>query len=102
MATLKWSLKSAEELESIYGYIAEDSPFYARVQVEKVIKGVRRLADFPGSGRTLPEFPHLPYREMIIGSYRCIYRHDSISGIIMIVTIVHGSRLLAVEMLADT
>ena len=102
MATLKWSVQSAEDLELIYDYITVDSPFYARVQIERVLKVVRRLAAFPESGRTLPEFPNRPYRETIIGSYRCIYRYDRGTGIIMIVTILHGSRLLVDEMLTDT
>ena len=101
MAKLKWSQKSAEDLELIHDYIATDSPFYARVQIERIFKGVERLRDFPQSGRSLPEFPLLPYRELIIGSYRCIYRFDAISGIIMMVTVVHGSRLLKDEMLSE-
>jgi plasmid stabilization system protein ParE len=43
------------DLEDIYDYIATDSPFYARLQVEKVIASVERLQLFPAFGRPLPE-----------------------------------------------
>jgi plasmid stabilization system protein ParE len=62
---------------------------------------VERLTDFPASGRPLPEFPQLPYRELIIGSYRCIYRYDGVAGNVMMVTVVHGSRLLVDVMLSE-
>lgn len=101
MAKLKWSRKSAEDLEAIHDYIATDSPFYARVQIERIFKAVERLADFPESGRPLPEFPQLPYRELIIGSCRCIYRYDGNAGNVIMVTVVHGSRLLIDVMLPE-
>ena len=34
----------------------------------------RRLERFPRSGRLLPEFPDLPYREVIVSPYRFFYR----------------------------
>ena len=37
MARLIWSNKAIRDIESIYDFIAEDSPFYAKVQVERVV-----------------------------------------------------------------
>jgi|GEM_PF-3379455 len=34
MATVIWAEKSLTDLEDIYDYIAADSPFYARHQIE--------------------------------------------------------------------
>ena len=34
----------------------------------------RRLEWFPESGRALPEFPDLPYREVIVAPYGFFYR----------------------------
>lgn len=43
MARLSWSDKAIRDLESIYDFIAADSPFYAKVQVERVVAVTERL-----------------------------------------------------------
>ena len=35
---------------------------------------LRRLEEFPESGRLIPEFPGLPHREVIVPPYRFFYR----------------------------
>jgi len=94
MAALIWSEKSLADIEELYDYIAVDSPFYARHQVEKIVAAAERLRDFPESGRTIPEFPHAPYREIIVDPYRLIYRHIPGSSQLVVVAVVHGKRLL--------
>lgn len=74
MAAVIWTEKSLTDLEDIFDYIAADSPFYARHQVEKIITSVERLQAFPSSGRPLPEFPDSPFRELILDPYRIVYR----------------------------
>jgi plasmid stabilization system protein ParE len=101
MAEIIWSDKSVTDLELIHDYITADSPFYARVQIERIFKSVKRLNSFPESGRKVPEFPHLPYREIIVGSYRCIYRIEQTIDSVFIVTIVHSSRLLIEGMIDE-
>lgn len=100
MASLIWSEKAAADLELIHDFIATDSPFYARVQVERLITAAERLVHFPESGRSLPEFPHLPHRELIVGSYRIIYRYEPAAEVAMIVTVVHSARLLQQDQIA--
>lgn len=94
MAKLKWSLESISDLENIYNYIATDSPIYARHQIEHIFQAVERLRRFPESGRHLPEFQHLPHREIIVDSYRVIYRYESGNNEVVVITVVHGKRLL--------
>ncbi len=53
---------------------------------------MRRLSRFPQSGRFLPEFPDLPYREVIVLQYRFIYRVDNAS--VWIVAVRHAARLV--------
>lgn len=100
MAELIWSEQAIADIEDIYDYIANNSPFYARFTTGSVLKAIERLQVFPESGRHIPEFPHLPHREVITGSYRVIYRHDSYNDVVIIVTVAHGSRLLT-EILPD-
>ena len=76
MATIRWTDKAVSDIEDIYDYIATDSPFYAKHQVEKFLTAVKKLLDFPSSGRQIPEFPDLPHREILISPYRIIYRYE--------------------------
>ena len=97
MATITWSQKSVSDLEEIFDYIAVDSPFYAQHQVEKIMVSVERLLTFPASGRSLPEFPASPLREIIIDPYRIVYRTSASE--VLIIAVIHGKRLLREEML---
>jgi plasmid stabilization system protein ParE len=72
-------------------FIRRDSPpaaVHFRDRVEKVL---RRLEEFPESGRVTPEFPELPYREVVISPYRFLYR---VKGeIVWIVAVRHGAQV---------
>lgn len=94
MPQLIWSNKAASDLEGIHDYIAKDSIFYAIVQVDRLVKSVERLQAFPESGRILPEYPNTPYREVISGSYRIIYRYETTQDRILIVAVAHSARLI--------
>ena len=94
MAEIIWSEEAISDLEDIYDYIARDSPWYARQQVERIGNVAQRLRQSPESGRHLPEFPRLPHREVIVGNYRVLYRYDSENNVVNIVSVVHGARLL--------
>jgi addiction module RelE/StbE family toxin len=99
MAEIVWSDKAVADLERIHDYIAADSPFYARVQIERILKSVNRLISFPESGRKLPEFSTLQNREVIVGAYRCIYRFEKATDRLFMVTVIHGHRMLIEDML---
>ena len=72
-------------------YIRRDNPGAALNFRERVETVLRRLEEFPDSGRVLPEFPELPYREVIIAPYRFFYR---VKGeIVWIVAVWHGAQL---------
>lgn len=76
---------------STLSYIQKDKPSAAinfRNQAERIL---RRLEDFPESGRIIPEFPELPYREVIISSYRFFYKVNV--DVVWIVAIWHGARI---------
>jgi len=94
MAEIIWSDDALDDLEKVYDFIARDSQLFARHQIESIHNAVGRLLRFPKSGRHIPEFPELPHREIIIGSYRVIYRYDSVKKVVIVVSVVHGRRLL--------
>jgi plasmid stabilization system protein ParE len=62
------------QLLAALAYIAADDPFAARRMRGRVESSLSRLADYPESGRILPEFPDLPFREVVVAPYRFFYR----------------------------
>jgi len=65
-----------------------DAALHVRQRVETVL---RRLESFPESGRTIPEFPDLPYREVIVPPYRFFYRVKNRT--VWIVAVWHSAQL---------
>ena len=60
-------------LEAI-AYIHRDNPSAAASFRQKAEEKLSRLKEFPDSGRLLPEFSDLPFREVIVKPYRFFYR----------------------------
>jgi len=72
-------------------FIQRDKPAAAIRFRDRTETILRRLEDFPESGRVVPEFLDLPYREVIIPLYRFFYR---IKGdVVWIVAVWHGAQL---------
>jgi addiction module RelE/StbE family toxin len=92
---IAWTSRALGDLRKIHDYIAEDSARYAQAQIESIRSAVLRLSEFPSIGRCVPEFIHLTYRELIVGSYRVIYRLENQKEQVLIMSIVHGRRLLS-------
>lgn len=72
-------------------YIRRDKPSAAVNFRNRAEKNLRRLEDFPESGRRIPEFPELPYREVIISPYRFFYRIKA--DVVWIVAVWHGAQI---------
>ena len=81
------------ELLAIIDYIRQDRPEAARRFRARAEEILRRLERFPESGRRIPEFPALPYREVIITPYRFFYQVSE--EIVWIVAVWHGAQLPA-------
>ena len=60
---------------------------------------MERLTDFPRSGRVVPEFERSDIRELIVQSYRIVYRVRGED--VEILTVHHGARLLRERPPAD-
>lgn len=72
-------------------YIHQDNPSAAKRFRQRVEKSLRKLREFPESGRALPEFPELSYREVVVSPYRFFYRVQG--KIVWIVAVWHGAQL---------
>lgn len=71
--------------------IRQDNPIAARHFLKKVERTIRRLDKYPNSGRRIPEFPELPYRELLVPPYRFFYRVEAKT--IFIVAVWHGAQI---------
>jgi toxin ParE1/3/4 len=92
MAEVRWTPQAADDLEAITDFIATDSQQYARLFAMDVLIAVERLADFPNSGRVVPELRDPAIREILFGSYRIVYRVKG--DLVEVLTVYHGARLL--------
>lgn len=88
---VKFTPSAKAQFLSALSYIRKDKPSAAvnfRNRAEKIL---RRLEDFPESGRIIPEFPELPYREVIISPYRFFYKIKV--DVVWIVAVWRGAQL---------
>lgn len=87
---VEWTATARRHLRGIHDYIARDSPFYARRMVARIVDRSEQIAQFPQSGRAVPEYPRGDVRELYDEPYRIIsrIRRDAIR----VLAVVHGAR----------
>ena len=91
MSRVVWTRQAILDVEAIRTYITRDSPRYASVVVDQIVRAVDLLERFPQSGRRVPERPDSELRELLCSSYRIVYR---VSGeLVEVVTVFHGARI---------
>lgn len=73
MARIRWSAEAVDDLTGIHSHIARDSPRYAAATAGRLVAAVDRLAEFPESGRIVPEVGDPAVREIVHGAYRIVY-----------------------------
>jgi len=84
-----WTDTAEGHLDALYAYIAQDSPEYAKRMVDRLTRRSQQIADFPFSGRRVPEYDIDQIREVIEGPYRIIYhiKPDQID----VLAVIHGA-----------
>ncbi|MDY6823071.1 MAG: type II toxin-antitoxin system RelE/ParE family toxin [Thermodesulfobacteriota bacterium] len=88
---VQFTPSARDQFLSALSYIRKDKRSAAvnfRNRAEKIL---RRLEDFPESGRLIPEFPDLPYQEVIVSPYRFFYKCKN--DVVWIVAVWHGAQL---------
>jgi len=95
MGQVRWTPQAADDLEAICTFIARDAPQVAATFADRVIRATDRLASFPYLGRVVPELGIDNIREIVVGSYRVIYRIRQEE--VHVLTVHHGARLLDLE-----
>ena len=76
-------------------YTEQQAPDVGERLLGEIIAAVERLADYPESGRVVPEFDDPQLREIIHPPFRIVYRLDAERA--RIVRVWRGERLLELE-----
>ncbi len=72
-------------------YLFERSPSAAAGLQRRTEAVVVQLGQYPESGHVIPEFPHLPHRELPVGPYRLFHR--VVGDTVWIVAVWHSRQL---------
>ncbi|MFA6961948.1 MAG: type II toxin-antitoxin system RelE/ParE family toxin [Opitutaceae bacterium] len=87
-----FSPSARRDLRDIVRYISLDAPDRAIAFGQLLIASVRNLGDFPESGRIVPELGDPILREIVVRTYRVIYRVDHTKQRIDVVRFWHAAR----------
>jgi toxin ParE1/3/4 len=87
-----WSTEARRSLRAIRKFIAQDSEFYASRMVGRIIEWVERVAEAPGRGHPVHEYPEEPLREVHESPYRIVY--GIAESELRVMTIVHFKQRL--------
>ena len=87
---LVWSLLADRQIDEALACIADDDVAAAQRWLEELLERVGALRRFLDSGRVVPELGREEIRELLVGSYRVIYRRNE--GFIEIAVVGHQAR----------
>ena len=85
-----WTDPAWDDLADIAAYIARDSEYYAAAFVQEMKEAAASLAEFAARGQIVPEFGDPSIRELLVKSYRLVYRVSEKR--VVILTLIHGAR----------
>ena len=87
-----FSPSARRDLRDIVRYISLDAPGRALAFGQLLIGSVCNLGDFPETGRIVPELANPALREVVVRTYRVIYRVDHGRQRVEIVRFWHAAR----------
>jgi plasmid stabilization system protein ParE len=86
------SPSALRDLRDIVRYISLDSPDRALSFGQFLISNTKRLGQFPEWGRIVPEIGDPDTREIVVRSYRVIYRLRRTDSRVEVIRFWHGAR----------
>jgi len=90
---ITFAASAVRDLESISSwYTNQQVPAVGATLLKEIISKIERLADFPESGRIVPEFGIANLREIVFPPFRIVYRIDE--NRVRIVRVWRSERLL--------
>lgn len=95
---LVWSQRALADRRAIYAHIESDDPHAAIAVDQRIAAAIRRLVDFPDSGR--PGRVE-DTRELVITRTPYIAPYRVMNDIVRILRVIHGARVWPEEMLDE-
>jgi toxin ParE1/3/4 len=92
MVKLIWSSRSLQDLDNACEYIARESPRYASLFADRIVRFIDSISEQPLLGAIVPEYNCQDLRERLFQNYRIVYRVSE--NKVEIVTLIHAARLL--------
>ncbi len=93
---VKWTNQAKDRVYNIASYIALDSLLEAKKWINNIFDYVKRLEQFPESGRYIPEiYNRKDLRELVFKNYRIIYRQEK--STIYILTVRNYKQILPIN-----
>ena len=86
------SPSARRDLRDIARYISLDSPEKALSFGQFLVGKTKVLAQFPEMGRVVPEFASPELREIVVRSYRVIYRVSHAKHLVEVARFWHAAR----------
>jgi toxin ParE1/3/4 len=92
-STISFAASAVEDLENLRAWYAEQHvPEVGERLMVELVSSIETLADFPESGRVVPEFAIPQLRELIHPPFRIVYRAGQ--GRVRVVRVWRSERLL--------
>jgi toxin ParE1/3/4 len=85
-----WAESACDALDSVVGYIAQDSQRAAAQVLEEALRAGGNLATFAERGRVVPELNDPAIREVFVHNYRLQYEVGEAR--VLVVAFLHGAR----------
>ena len=95
MARVTFTATAQQHMRELHAFIARRSPAAAKAMARRIRSAAGLLGRHPLLGRTVPEFGDSTLRELLVDSYRVLYRYDAERDRVHIIAIMHSSRMLA-------
>ncbi|MGH7961603.1 MAG: type II toxin-antitoxin system RelE/ParE family toxin [Candidatus Binatia bacterium] len=99
MAELIWTEPALNDLDAIADYIALDNPDAAHHLVQRVVRHVEQLIEYPESGARPAELRRSRYRQIVEPPCRVFYRYDGEQ--VFILSVMRGEMRLHKRRLAE-
>ena len=90
--TVFWTNAALDHLLALRDFLSTTSAAYAERTVDRLLRRGDQIADFPRSGRMVPEYGRADVREVIERPYRILYRIGPKR--IEVLAVLHGARPL--------
>lgn len=91
---IKYAPAAVDDMDEIFSYISQDNITSAEMMLEKINRGIAKLAEFPNMGSVLSDEEYTliqrGYRFIVVQPYLVFYRITN--NTIIIHRILHGRR----------